>query len=207
MGFSINMLTLFGIVLAIGIVVDDAIVVVEAVEKIMHDKGLAPREAAREAMRGHRRRDRRRHRGDLRGVRADRVPGRGHRHAVQAVRGHDHDLDAALGDHRAHAHAGAVRAHPEAGTRKPRPIRGVRPRRSSGLTGGYVGVVGVAIRRWLALPAGLRRADRGRPVPVQDDSRRASCPRRTRARCSSRSTCPRARRRSASRTCWSASRR
>ena len=40
MGFSINMLTLFGLVLAIGIVVDDAIVVVEAVEKIMHDKGL-----------------------------------------------------------------------------------------------------------------------------------------------------------------------
>ena len=52
MGFSINMLTLFGLVLAIGIVVDDAIVVVEAVEKIMHDKGLAPREAAREAMKG-----------------------------------------------------------------------------------------------------------------------------------------------------------
>ncbi len=52
MGFSINMLTLFGLVLAIGIVVDDAIVVVEAVEKIMHDKGVGPREAAREAMRG-----------------------------------------------------------------------------------------------------------------------------------------------------------
>jgi multidrug efflux pump len=52
MGFSINMLTLFGLVLAIGIVVDDAIVVVEAVEKIMHDKGLDPKAAAREAMRG-----------------------------------------------------------------------------------------------------------------------------------------------------------
>ena len=52
MGFSINMLTLFGLVLAIGIVVDDAIVVVEAVEKIMHDKGLDPRAAAREAMKG-----------------------------------------------------------------------------------------------------------------------------------------------------------
>ena len=52
MGFSINMLTLFGLVLAIGIVVDDAIVVVEAVEKIMHDRGLPPREAAREAMKG-----------------------------------------------------------------------------------------------------------------------------------------------------------
>ena len=52
MGFSINMLTLFGMVLAIGIVVDDAIVVVEAVEKIMHEKGLAAKEAAREAMKG-----------------------------------------------------------------------------------------------------------------------------------------------------------
>ena len=52
MGFSINMLTLFGLVLAIGIVVDDAIVVVEAVEKIMHDKGLAAQAAAREAMKG-----------------------------------------------------------------------------------------------------------------------------------------------------------
>jgi multidrug efflux pump len=52
LGFSINMLTLFGLVLAIGIVVDDAIVVVEAVEKIMHDKGLDARAAAREAMKG-----------------------------------------------------------------------------------------------------------------------------------------------------------
>ncbi|WP_332672962.1 multidrug efflux RND transporter permease subunit [Aromatoleum sp.] len=52
MGFSINMLTLFGLVLAIGIVVDDAIVVVEAVERIMHDEKLPPREAARKAMQG-----------------------------------------------------------------------------------------------------------------------------------------------------------
>jgi multidrug efflux pump len=51
-GFSINMLTLFGMVLAIGIVVDDAIVVVEAVEKIMHDEGLDARAATRKAMRG-----------------------------------------------------------------------------------------------------------------------------------------------------------
>jgi multidrug efflux pump len=52
MGFSLNMLTLFGLVLAIGIVVDDAIVVVEAVEKIMHDEKLPPREAAIKAMQG-----------------------------------------------------------------------------------------------------------------------------------------------------------
>ena len=48
-GFSINMLSLFGLVLAIGIVVDDAIVVVENVERHMAD-GLSPREAARKAM-------------------------------------------------------------------------------------------------------------------------------------------------------------
>ncbi|WP_310386456.1 multidrug efflux RND transporter permease subunit [Roseateles sp.] len=51
-GFSINMLTLFGLVLAIGIVVDDAIVVVEAVEKIMHDEHLDATSAAIKAMQG-----------------------------------------------------------------------------------------------------------------------------------------------------------
>ena len=51
LGFSVNVLTLFGLVLAIGIVVDDAIVVVEAVEHNMAHKGLGPREATLEAMR------------------------------------------------------------------------------------------------------------------------------------------------------------
>jgi len=50
-GFSINVLSLFGLVLAIGLVVDDAIVVVENVERIMTEEGLPPREAARKAMR------------------------------------------------------------------------------------------------------------------------------------------------------------
>ncbi len=50
LGFSINTLTLFGLVLAIGIVVDDAIVVVENVERIMHEQGLGPREATILAM-------------------------------------------------------------------------------------------------------------------------------------------------------------
>lgn len=50
MGFSINTLTLFGLVLSIGIVVDDAIIVVENVERIMHDEGLPPREATVRAM-------------------------------------------------------------------------------------------------------------------------------------------------------------
>src|SRR5690606_26477690 len=49
--FSINVLTLFGMVLAIGILVDDAIVVVENVERIMEQEGLAPYEATVKAMR------------------------------------------------------------------------------------------------------------------------------------------------------------
>ena len=50
LGFSINTLTLFGMVLAIGIVVDDAIVVVENVERHMTKGGLSPRDAAKKAM-------------------------------------------------------------------------------------------------------------------------------------------------------------
>jgi multidrug efflux pump len=50
MGFSINVLTMFGMVLVIGIVVDDAIVVVENVERIMSEEGLPPLLATRKAM-------------------------------------------------------------------------------------------------------------------------------------------------------------
>ena len=50
LGFSINVLTMFGMVLAIGILVDDAIVVVENVERIMASEGLSPKEATRKAM-------------------------------------------------------------------------------------------------------------------------------------------------------------
>ena len=49
-GFSINVLTMFAMVLAIGILVDDAIVVVENVERIMVEEGLPPKEATRKAM-------------------------------------------------------------------------------------------------------------------------------------------------------------
>ena len=51
LGFSINVLTMFGMVLAIGIIVDDTIVVVEGVERIMAEEGLPPREATIKAMR------------------------------------------------------------------------------------------------------------------------------------------------------------
>jgi len=50
LGFSINMVTLFGLVLAIGLVVDDAIVVVENVERNMADFGLSPKEASIKSM-------------------------------------------------------------------------------------------------------------------------------------------------------------
>ncbi len=50
LGFSANTISLLAVVLAIGIVVDDAIVVVENVERIMAEEGLSPREAAKKAM-------------------------------------------------------------------------------------------------------------------------------------------------------------
>ena len=50
MGFSINMLTMFAMVLAIGLLVDDAIVVVENVERLMSEEGLSPLEATRKSM-------------------------------------------------------------------------------------------------------------------------------------------------------------
>ncbi|MFZ6746752.1 efflux RND transporter permease subunit [Undibacterium sp. JH2W] len=50
LGYSINTLTLFGMVLAIGIVVDDAIVVLENVERLMNEEGMSPKDAAIEAM-------------------------------------------------------------------------------------------------------------------------------------------------------------
>ena len=49
-GFSINVLTMFGLVLAIGLLVDDAIVVVENVERVMSEEGLSPKEATRKSM-------------------------------------------------------------------------------------------------------------------------------------------------------------
>ncbi|HEY0269876.1 MAG TPA: multidrug efflux RND transporter permease subunit [Sphingomonas sp.] len=49
-GFSLNNLSLFGLVLAIGIVVDDAIVVIENIERLMAEEGLTPREAAHKTM-------------------------------------------------------------------------------------------------------------------------------------------------------------
>ena len=88
LGFTINFSTLFAIVLAIGIVVDDAIVVVEGAAHNI-EKGMSGREAASAAMRPAVRPDHRHHAGADVGVPAGRVPARPHRPHVRAVRAGD----------------------------------------------------------------------------------------------------------------------
>ena len=87
LGFSINNLTLFGLVLAVGIVVDDAIVVVENVERHLRD-GMTRRDAALRDHGGGRRRAGLDRAGAVRGVRADRVPRRHFRTILPAIRHH-----------------------------------------------------------------------------------------------------------------------
>ena len=128
-GFSINTLTLFGIVLATGIVVDDAIVVIENIERHMREekKSSVPGRHRRHA-RGVRRGGGHRPRAG-RGVRARRLLPGHHRPALPAVLA-DHRLrGGALGLQRRHLHARALRA--PAGQAEPRPrplLRGREPR-------------------------------------------------------------------------------
>ena len=125
MGYSINTLTLFGIILATGIVVDDAIVVIENIERHIQEFKVSARQGGggrdgRSAGRGHRDGA-----GADRGVRADRVLPRHHRPPVRAVRDDDRVRRGAVGVQRGDADAGARRA--AARSRAPRQERAVLP--------------------------------------------------------------------------------
>ena len=125
LGFSINLLTLFGIVLAIGMVVDDAIVVVENVEGNMVKAHLPPKEATIKAMEqigtlAHRRRV-----GHGVGLYPGGVSSRHHGPALQAVRDHHRHLRGDLRLRGADADPGDVRspaqAYPAARSAAPLP--------------------------------------------------------------------------------------
>ena len=120
-GYSINMLTMFGMVLAVGILVDDAIVVVENVERIMAEEGLPPKEATRKAMSQIIGRHHRHHAGAGGGVRADGVLSGIGRHHLSAVLRHHGRGDRLLRAARDVADACAVRDLAEAGHGRPRP--------------------------------------------------------------------------------------
>ncbi len=129
LGFSINTLSLFGLVLAIGLVVDDAIVVVEAVEQHI-EHGMSPRDATAQGDEGsvgsgHR------HRADPGvGVRAGRPDGRHPGPVEPAVRHHHRGLGAHLGVQRADAVAGAGGDAAAAAATVARPARPLLRRRS-----------------------------------------------------------------------------
>lgn len=108
-GYSINTLTMFAMVLAIGLLVDDAIVVVENVERIMSEEGLTPREATRKSMGQNpggagRYRD-----GAVCGIRADGVLWRYHRGDLSSVFYHHCLGNGAVGAGRHDPDTGAVR--------------------------------------------------------------------------------------------------
>ncbi len=119
-GFSINTLSLFGLVLAIGLVVDDAIVVVEAVERHI-EEGLAPKAAALKAMEEISGPGDRHRAGAFGGVHAHRVHPRNHRPPVSAVRRHHRDFGDPFGLQRADAESRAGRIAAPAETGEPRP--------------------------------------------------------------------------------------
>ena len=118
-GFSINTLSLFGLVLAIGLVVDDAIVVVEAVERHIED-GLAPKASRSQGHGGDLRPGDRHRAGAFGGVRADCFHSRHHRQALSAVRRDHRDLGDSVGVQRALAQPRARGAAVEAEDRQAR---------------------------------------------------------------------------------------
>ena len=109
MGFTLNNLTLFGLVLAIGIVVDDAIVVLENIERLIAT-GLDARDRHHQGDGGNHRPDPRDHAGAELGVHAVLLPGRHHRPVLPPVRRDDRRLDDHLGHQRHDDDAVAGRA-------------------------------------------------------------------------------------------------
>ena len=118
LGFSVNMLTLFGLVLAIGIVVDDAIVIVENAAHHIDRGGLPPKQATIRAMSRGDRADHRHHPGPDGGLPAVGVPGRDHRPALPPVRPDDRRDGGHQRHQRGDAQAGAVRRLPPADARR-----------------------------------------------------------------------------------------
>ena len=149
LGFSINTLSLFGLVLAIGLVVDDAIVVVEAVQHHI-EEGMSPRDASFKAME------------EVSGpvvaialilaavfVPTVFIPGITGP-LVPAIRGDDRDLRSLFRIQRALAQPRALRIAPETKNRKPRPARALLQMVQSHFrraTDGYVGFSAVLIRK------------------------------------------------------------
>ena len=114
-GFSINMLTMFAMVLAIGLLVDDAIVVVENVERIMSEEGLSPKRGHPQVHGpDHQRLDRHRA-GALGGLRPDGVFRRVHGGHLPSVLRDHHRLHASFGGGGLDPDAGAVRLVSQAG--------------------------------------------------------------------------------------------
>ena len=95
-GLSINILSLFGMVVAIGILNDDAIVVVENVERIMRDEGLSAPRGHRQGDRADLRRGDREHAGAGRGVHSDGLLPRLDRRHLPAILGHAGGVDSAV---------------------------------------------------------------------------------------------------------------
>ena len=189
LGFSINMLTMFAMVLAIGLLVDDAIVVVENVERLMREEGLSPLEATRKSMD--------QITGALVGIglvlAAVFVPmaflGGLRRRHLPPVLGDDRLGDGALGAGRDRADAGALRhdaqaASAGASTTRPRGFFAlVQPRRSTAAAHGYRGRRCAQCSRRTGRFLLVFLGARGRAWCCCSCACRArSCPTRTRAR-------------------------
>ncbi len=190
LGFSINALTMFGMVLAIGLLVDDAIVVVENVERVMSEEGLSPREATLQVDGADHRRPGRHRAGAGRGVRADGLLRRLDRRDLPPVLGHHRVGDGPVGAAWRWSLTPALCATllkpvPQAATpRRPdRLLRLVQPQlrpRQQPLPGRRAHM----LAQGLALPGRLRGAARRRWCSASCGCRRRSCPTKTRARCS-----------------------